>query len=57
VVAGGPRIADVTHGATAAVAGTAVTVAGGGILVVILTVIAAFAVPVFWRYRVAASDR
>ena len=55
VVAGGPRIADVTHGATAAVAGTAVTVAGGGILVVILTVVAAFAVPVFWRYRVAVE--
>ncbi|MBM7367478.1 MFS transporter [Gordonia hydrophobica] len=51
VVAGGPRIADVTHGATAAVAGTAVTVAGGGIAVVILTVVAALAVPVFWRYR------
>ncbi|ALG83811.1 MFS transporter [Gordonia phthalatica] len=56
VVAGGPRIADVTHGATAAVAGTAVTVAGGGILVVILTVVAALAVPVFWRYRAAIDN-
>ncbi|MGB3696447.1 MAG: MFS transporter [Gordonia sp. (in: high G+C Gram-positive bacteria)] len=53
VVAGGPRIADVTHGATAAVAGTAATVAGGGVLVVVLTVVAALAVPVFWRYRVS----
>ncbi|HWJ80850.1 MAG TPA: MFS transporter [Nocardioides sp.] len=54
VVAGGPRIADVAHGATAAAAGTAVTAAGGGVLVVLLTVAAAVAVPVFWRYRLAA---
>lgn len=56
VVAGGPRIADVTHGASAAVAGTAVTVAGGGILVVIGTVIAALVVPVFWRYRAVTGE-
>ncbi|GAC80235.1 MFS-type transporter involved in bile tolerance, Atg22 family [Gordonia malaquae] len=51
IVAGGPRIADVAHGASAAVAGTAVTIAGGGIAVVIGTVLAALAVPAFWRYR------
>ncbi|WP_299575035.1 MFS transporter [uncultured Williamsia sp.] len=52
VVAGGPRIADVAHGGVAAVAGVAVTTAGGGILVVVFTVVAALAVPAFVRYRV-----
>lgn len=52
VVAGGPRIADVSHGAAAALVGTAVTAAGGGVLVVVLTVLAALAVPGFVRYRV-----
>lgn len=51
VVAGGPRIADVAHGATAAMVGTAAAAAGGGALVVVLTAAAAVAVPVFWRYR------
>ncbi len=54
VVAGGPRIADVAHGSAAAAAGTAVTAAGGGVLVCILTVLAALAVPAFVRYRVGA---
>jgi hypothetical protein len=53
VVAGGPRIADVVHGATAAAAGTAVAAAGGGVLVVVLLAVAVVAVPVFWRYRLA----
>ncbi len=52
VVAGGPRVADVAHGATAAVTGAAVAAAGGGVLVVVLTVVAALAVPAFVRYRV-----
>jgi len=52
VVAGGPRVADVLHGATAAVTGAAVAAAGGGVLVVVLTVLAALAVPAFVRYRV-----
>ncbi len=52
VVAGGPRIADVLHGASAAVVGTAVTAAGGGVLVVIGTMLAAIAVPSFVRYRI-----
>ncbi len=52
VVAGGPRIADVAHGATAAATGAAVAAAGGGVLVVVLTVVAALAVPAFVRYRV-----
>lgn len=52
VVAGGPRIADVTHGAAAALVGTAAASAGGGVLVVIGVVLAALAVPAFVRYRV-----
>jgi len=51
VVAGGPRIADVAHGATAAMVGTAAAAAGGGVLVVVLTAAASVAIPVFWRYR------
>jgi MFS family permease len=52
VVAGGPRIADVAHGAAAAATGAAVAAAGGGVLVVVFTVLAALAVPAFVRYRV-----
>ncbi len=52
VVAGGPRVADVAHGAAAAVTGAAVAAAGGGVLVVVGTVAAALAVPAFVRYRV-----
>jgi MFS family permease len=52
VVAGGPRIADVVHGASAAMVGTAAAAAGGGVLVVIGTTIAAIAVPSFVRYRI-----
>ena len=55
VVAGGPRIADVAHGATAAMVGTAAAAAGGGVLVVVLLAAAVLAVPVFWRYRLAPS--
>jgi MFS family permease len=52
VVAGGPRIADVVHGASAAMVGTAAAAAGGGILVVVGTMLAAVAVPSFVRYRI-----
>ena len=52
VVAGGPRLADAVHGASAAAIGTTVTAAGGGVLVVVGVVIAALAVPAFVRYRV-----
>jgi len=58
VVAGGPRVADTLHGATAAAVGTATAAAGGGVLVVVGTVLAALAVPSFVRYRLCrpASD-
>jgi len=52
VVAGGPRVADVVHGAAAATTGAAVAAAGGGVLVIIGTVAAAVAVPAFVRYRI-----
>ena len=55
VVAGGPRIADVGHGAAAAVVGTAAAAAGGGVLVVLGTVVAALAVPSFVRYRLSTA--
>ena len=56
VVAGGPRIADVVHGASAAAVGTAAAAAGGGVLVVVGTVIAALLAPAFVRYRVVRSS-
>lgn len=55
VVAGGPRVADVVHGASAAMVGTAAAAAGGGVLVIVGTVIAAVAVPSFIRYRVTRT--
>ncbi|MFC8047671.1 MFS transporter [Nocardia sp. NPDC057353] len=55
VVAGGPRIGDVAHGFAAASLGTAVAAAGGGLLVVLATVLAALAFPAFVRYRITRS--
>src|SRR6476646_9012671 len=49
VGAGGPRIADVVHGASAAMVGTAAAAAGGGVLVVVGTTVAALAAPAFVR--------
>ncbi len=55
VVAGGPRLAHVAHGAAATMAGTAVAAAGGGVLVIIGVVAAALIVPSFVRYRVVTA--
>lgn len=55
VVAGGPRVADVAHGASAAAVGTAAAAAGGGVLVVVGVVVAALAVPSFVRYRITRT--
>lgn len=55
VVAGGPRIADVTHGWAAAGVGTAAAASGGGVLVIVLVVVAALVLPAFWRYRAPAD--
>ncbi|MGO4446684.1 MFS transporter [Mycobacterium sp. 2YAF39] len=57
VVAGGPRLADAVHGATAAAVGTTVAAAGGGVLVVIGMVACALLAPTFIRYRVPAADK
>jgi MFS family permease len=57
VVAGGPRVADVAHGASAAMVGTAAAATGGGVLVVVATVVAAIAVPSFVRYRLVSNPR
>ena len=56
VVVGGPRIADVAHGAVAVSIGAAATAAGGGLLVVVGTVLAVVAFPAFIRYRVVAAS-
>jgi MFS family permease len=53
VVAGGPRIADVVHGAVAEPLGTAATAGWGGVLVIVLTLAAAAAFPVFYRFRLS----
>jgi hypothetical protein len=53
VVAGGPRIADTLHGATAAATGTAAASAGGGVLVVVGVVLVSLLVPSFVRYRIS----
>ena len=53
VVAGGPRIADVLHGWAAEAVGTAVTTAGGGLLVIVGVIIAALVLPAFGRYRLS----
>ncbi|MFF0143984.1 putative MFS family arabinose efflux permease [Amycolatopsis sulphurea] len=57
VVAGGPRIADLTHGWAAAAWGTTATATGGGLLSIVLVVVAALVIPVFWRYRAPAGEK
>jgi MFS family permease len=51
VVAGGPRIADLTHGWGAAAFGTATTATVGGLLVIVLVLASMLVLPAFWRYR------
>ncbi|WP_043776487.1 MFS transporter [Amycolatopsis rifamycinica] len=51
VVAGGPRIADLTHGWGAAAFGTTVAATAGGLLVIVLVCASMFLLPAFWRYR------
>ncbi|MFJ6525218.1 MFS transporter [Streptomyces longwoodensis] len=52
VVAGGPRLADVLHGTAGSALGPRAAVAGGGLLVVVLMLGLAAAVPALRRYRV-----
>jgi MFS family permease len=51
VVAGGPRIADVLHGAAASVVGTAWAAGIGGLLVLVGLAISTVLAPSFVRYR------
>jgi MFS family permease len=51
VVAGGPRLADLLHGITGDLVGTARAVAGGGLLVIACMVLVVLRFPAFWRYR------
>lgn len=51
VVAGGPRLADLLHGTIGAAIGTRATIAGGGVLVVVLIALVLVLFPAFWRYR------
>ncbi|MFD3497445.1 MFS transporter [Streptomyces sp. NPDC058676] len=52
VVAGGPRLADVLHGSAGSAFGAPKAVAGGGILVMVVMLSLALAVPALRRYRV-----
>lgn len=52
VVAGGPRLADVLHGAAGSAFGPRAAVAGGGVLVVVVMLALAAAVPALRRYRI-----
>ncbi len=51
VVAGGPRVADVLHGAASEVVGPAWASGGGGLLVLVGILAVALAFPAFRRYR------
>jgi MFS family permease len=55
VVAGGPRLGDLRAGATAAVSTVTISWVGGGLVCVVLVVIAAIAVRPFWRYDASAT--
>ncbi|MGI5372946.1 MFS transporter [Streptomyces sp. CA-251387] len=52
VVAGGPRLADVLHGTAGSAFGARTATVGGGLLVVVLILGLAAAVPALRRYRV-----
>lgn len=53
VVVGGPRVADVLHGAAAAQWGAGLTSLLGGVLVVLGMLVVPAVAPAFWRYRVS----
>jgi len=52
VVAGGPRLADVLHGTAGSAFGASAAVAGGGLLVVVATLVLAVATPALRTYRI-----
>ena len=57
VVVGGPRLADIIHGAPAGMFGAGPTSLVGGLLVIVGVVIAAVLTPAFWNYTVARPQR
>ncbi len=56
VVAGGPRLGDLRAGVTASVVGATASWAGGGLVCVVLVLVAGLAVPSFRRYTTAAHE-
>lgn len=51
VVAGGPRLADVAHGAASPLVGPGWTIVAGGVLTIVGVLLAAAIAPAFTRYR------
>jgi dipeptide/tripeptide permease len=51
VVAGGPRVADLWHGAASVWIGPGAAATTGGVLVVAVTALVVARFPAFWRYR------
>jgi MFS family permease len=56
VVAGGPRLADLLHGVLGASIGSRATIAGGGVAVVVGTLLLAAFVPAYRHYRADAPE-
>jgi hypothetical protein len=56
VVAGGPRLGDLRAGAMGAATTATISWVGGGIACVVVVIVAALAVPSFWRYSTPAVD-
>jgi len=56
VVAGGPRLADLLHGVLGASIGSRTTIAGGGVVVVVGTLLLAVCVPTYRRYLAPAPE-
>ena len=54
-VVGGPRIADVIHGGAGDLWGSGPATAGGGLLVIIVTLLVVMAWPRFYRFRMDAD--
>jgi MFS family permease len=57
VVAGGPRLGDLRAGAMGAATTATISWVGGGIACVAVVIVAALAVPSFWRYSTHGADR